>query len=182
MYLLLYILPTTPASHRKQVEFTGQGWSVMSWQGELSAAGLCEYLGRRRGPNWTWNAGVHFYEAMWIMGCLHSGKRCERKIRHRTAARAHTNYEACTWFTQRKGDFSVHVEICSNTRTPSLKNTITQYKLDSTAQCSWWDVMWGKDEENELTVNWMLSGLVMLDNTSHCAVAAVEAHHQHNAL
>lgn len=38
-----------------------------------------------------------------------------------------------------------------------------------------------KDEENELIVNWMWSGLLLSDNATYCTAAAVEPHHQHIA-
>lgn len=60
------------------------GWWVMSWRGVSPAFSVvcvcvCVFYWGEAWSIWGWNAGVHHYEVMRIMGCLHRGPtRCER--------------------------------------------------------------------------------------------------------
>lgn len=72
-------------SYRKLVGFTGQEWSVMSWQcvSSVLLAFVCAsvYLGRRRGP-WSRNAWGKSLLGHENYMCLHRGKaRCEWEIK-----------------------------------------------------------------------------------------------------
>lgn len=82
----------------------------------------------------------------------------------------------------------------TNTSTPPPKTLLTTLHMYRTlipclrvgSWAGWLVRVWSltrsnKDEENELIVNWMWSGLLLSDNTTYCTAAAVEPHHQHIA-
>lgn len=171
----------------------------MSQQCVSSALLACvRASGEKEGSMRSWNAGVHRYEVMGIMGCLHRGKaRCETKIKKQGGEKIHGQERQFTIAAAAHHIYQAHRQALSlrktNTSTPPPKKLLTLYMYRTLIPClrvgSWagWLVrVWSltrsnKDEENKLIVNWMWSGLLLSDNATYCTAAAVEPHHQHIA-
>lgn len=78
----------------------------------------------------SWNAGVHRYEVMGIMGCLHRGKaRCETKIKKQGGEKIHGQERQFTIAAAAHHIYQAHRQALSlrktNTSTPPPKKLLT---------------------------------------------------------
>lgn len=137
----------------------------------------------REGSVQSWNAGVHPHEVMRIEGSLHREEGTMWIGERKTDQRGGTTTHKRCWGQLWRGIKTGILDPATLILLLFIGLSVQSYGGQPSWLAGVGSIMCrGQDGENEAPANWMWSGLLVADNAAYCAGAAVEPHHQHNAL